>query len=204
MGIIGEKMKKRVVIIFLFLIIIFIFSYIFSLENNENSYNRAPNMDTDKIVYNSADLIINPWNMEAYIGYSDYVFIGEVVEYLGNYDPINDIPRSSYQILVKENLKGELINNVIVDRYGGYNHNGELEILDCDIEMPFPTIGKQYIFIADARDDGSLLLAPARGNVEYSDNIENKTLREKYISYIANEIVYERPRSISKYDKKAK
>ncbi len=189
-------MKKRLLIIGLILVLLLGYFYII---NNNRTFKIIPNLDNDTVVYDSTDLVINPVEMEAYIGFADYVFIGEVTEYVDNYIPNDDIPLSIYRVSVKENLKGTLLNSVEVVREGGYNQKGELEIYISDRNMPFPEIGKKYIFIGVGKEDGSLHLAPVKGNVEYTED-----LRKNYINYIANEIVYERPRSISKYDKSLK
>ncbi len=172
---------------------------IFTIFNGKNQINDSKK--EENIIYAHADLVVNPNDIEKYIGYMDYVFIGEVKEHIGNYIiDNNQIPENKYKILVKENLKGKLVDEIIVTKLGGYTKDGKLMLLDCDTEEDFlPEVGKQYIFMAMGQSNGNLILSSAKGNVKYTED-----LRKNYVNYIANEIVYERPRSISKYDKSLK
>ncbi len=174
--------------------------------------NNINNSTKKKVNYVHLDLAVNPKNMKAYVGLVDYVFVGTITEYIGNFDSnSNYMPFSKYKIEVLQNLKGNLtLNNTVeVKKYGGYDSSGNLVLIDGDTIVDFlPEVGKQYIFMAYGQEDGGLLLAELNGNVEYnnSQSISKKStdsndLISKYEDYISEEIKYERTRYKSNYSK---
>lgn len=148
-----------------------------------------------KIVYNHVTLTIDETNLYEYVGSVDYVFVGQVVDaaYL-----IKDVDqKSTYQIHVVENLKGELVENIEVSKHGGLLKDGTMVLYESDFiqETGLPQVNETYLFMAFGQSDGSLLLSEFYGNVAYDE-----TNYSEYKKYVENEIALDRKRFLSIYD----
>ena len=146
-------------------------------------------------------------DMYVYVGTVDHVFVGTVEEIERNI--ISEKSRkhedgySIYQIHVDENLKGELIEEIVCYKLGGFRKDGTMLLAAAEtpdgqmiIDSGLPETGKQYIFLAYAQKDGSLVLSEIFDNREY-----NEDLRKEYMDYVDNEIPFERERFKSSYAK---
>ena len=148
--------------------------------------------------------VTNPYE---YVGMVDYVFVGTVTdterlvlpdrkkEHKDNY--------STYKIHVDENIKGELVEDIVCSKLGGYKKDGTMLLIAAEapegriiMDNGLPEIGKQYIFMAYGQHDGSLILSEIFDNREY-----NQDILEEYRSYVENEIPYDRERFPSDYQK---
>lgn len=150
-----------------------------------------------KVEYAHISMAIDETDMYIYAGSSDYIFIGTVESVLN--EKVNyDSPYSSYSIKVDENLKGNLKSKIQCDKAGGYMKDGTLLLYESDNlrDSGLPKVGKQYVFMAYAQEDGRLLITELNGNIEYA----GKDMKKSYLDYINNEIENDRQRFISKYD----
>ena len=144
----------------------------------------------------------NPYE---YVGMVDYVFVGTVTdterlvlpdkrkEHQDNY--------STYKIHVDENVKGELVEDIVCSKLGGLNKDGTMLLIAAEapdgsviLDNGLPEIGKQYVFMAYAQPDGRLILSEIFDNREY-----NQDLLYEYREYVENEIPYDRERFPSDY-----
>jgi hypothetical protein len=150
-----------------------------------------------KLMYNHLTLAIDETDLNSYVGFMDYVFIGTVEEVVENVVD-TDFPTTVYQVKVDENLKGNLVDKVEVTKQGGYNNEGTLILnaTDHSKDNGLPQVNNQYIFIAIGQPDGGLLLAEINGNIELTD----ESIKNEFKEYIKNEIKYSRERFTSKYD----
>lgn len=141
----------------------------------------------------------------AYVGMVDYVFVGTVEEIIDGILP-NKIKAyedsfSTYKIHVDQNLKGKLIEEIEVQKMGGYKKDGTMCLITA--EMPdgtmiqdtgLPEEGKQYIFLAYGQPNGELHLSELFDDREYNEELLNE-----YIDYVENEIFNNRERFPSQY-----
>ena len=141
-----------------------------------------------------------------YVGLVDYVFVGTVEEIEKNVIPAKNRKHedsySVYRIHVDRNLKGNLTEEIICNKLGGFKKDGTMLLISA--EMPtgitimdngLPEKEKQYIFLAYGQEDGSLILS------EIFDNREcDEALLAEYMDYVDNEIPYDRRRFPSKYE----
>jgi len=127
----------------------------------------------------------------ASLSYADYVFVGMVEEHLGNIEEEGMSVKSKYKVTVIENIKGRLVEEITLYKWGGYKCDGKLLILGAvDPDKDFlPEVGNKYIFIAFGQEDSSLLVS-VLGNKDYSEKEaelyrkvnDKNTKRERYIS----------------------
>ena len=131
------------------------------------------------------------------IGYSDYVFIGKVIKENNRYINEYGSPRTTYQIAVIENLKGDLQNEIEVIYPGGYDRDGTLILSRGDYitDESLPDIDETYIFVGIGQSSGGILLQTL-----YTDTIYNERNRDKFLHYINNSEEVIRYRSKSKYE----
>ena len=141
-----------------------------------------------------------------YVGIVDYVFAGTVEEIEKNVIPVksrkHEDSYSVYKIHVDRNLKGNLAEEIICSKLGGFKKDGTMLLISA--EMPtgitimdngLPEQGKQYIILAYGQKDGSLTLSEIFDNREYDE-----ALLKEYMDYVDNEIPYDRQRFPSKYE----
>lgn len=138
--------------------------------------------------YAQVCMTIDPMDMYEYVGAEDYVFVGTVEETIKNViseKGESDEEYSVYKIRIDKNLKGELAESVVCVKQGGLRKDGTMLLLSSGEKRDtcLPETGKQYIFMANAQPDGSLLLSEFFDDRPYSGEL----LRE-YLEYCENEI----------------
>ncbi len=140
------------------------------------------------------------------VGMADHVFIGtvekierSVISKKADYEDCFSI----YEIRVVQNLKGELKENIVCSKFGGFSSDGtmllaRLELPDgrTMIDTGLPKEGKTYIFIVYTQPDGSLRLSELFDDRECTDE-----LIMEYKEYVENETPCERERFISDYER---
>lgn len=156
-----------------------------------------------ELEYYHVTMVYDETNLYETAGQVDYIFIGTVDEVLRNVVDYNTSDSmdtySCYSVVVKENLKGTLVENIRCYRHGGYLKDGTLLYPRSDRSEntnDIPQQGKTYLFMAFGQPDGELFLAEFSGDVEYMDDSQ----REVYMDYIAKEIPKEQEGFVSKYD----
>ena len=158
------------------------------------------NGDTE--FYAHVIMVVDEPNLYEYVGVVDYVFVGTVEEIVKNVIPDepngSDADLSVYKIRVDENLKGELTENIECSKHGSFKKDGTMMLIfsDRSEDTGLPESGNQYIFLAYAQPDGSLTLSEFFDNRQYSDD-----LLQEYLDYCNNEILFDRTRFVSNFDK---
>lgn len=151
-------------------------------------------------------MVVDFTNKCEYVGMVDYVFVGTVEEIIDDVLPdkikSNTDGYSSYKIHVDKNMKGNLAEEIICAKLGGFKKDGTMYLVAAEtpngqavFDNGLPELNRQYIFLAYAQPDGSLTLSEIFDNREYSEE-----LFSEYTEYINNQIVYDRERFASKYD----
>ena len=152
--------------------------------------------------YTHVSMVVDETDLYAYVGVVDYVFVGTVEEIVQNVIPDepggSDEDLSVYKIRVDENLKGELVENIECSKHGGLRKDGTMMLVfsDRSNDSGLPEKGSQYIFLAYAQPDGSLMLSEFFDNRPYDDE-----LLQEYLDYCNNEIPFDRTRFVSDFDK---
>lgn len=160
-----------------------------------------------------ADFVYDTEDINESVGIVDYVFLGEVVSEDGTtYEDVvmmedergklveEGTPYTHYSVMVKENIKGELLKeeSIEITKHGGVTQDQKSVTLfeeDC-----LPEIGKQYIFLAYAQADGSLLISGPNSNV-LADSKKGEVVVEEYEEAVENEEVnVDRERFTSDYE----
>jgi len=134
--------------------------------------------------YAQVCMTIDPTNLQEYVDAVDYVFVGTVQETIKNVISEKD-DYSTYRIHVDKNLKGELAESVICAKEGGLRKDGTMLLVASGEKKDtgIPEDGRQYIFMANAQLDGSLLLSTFLDDRPYSAE-----LLQEYLEYCENEI----------------
>ena len=132
------------------------------------------------VYYTSALYCINVNNYEELVGAADYVFLGRVLENMGEtyenesiieFDDGNVVlsdPYTNYSVEVLNNIKGTLGSKVELKKYGGLDQSRECYIIMNDDFLPVE--GATYIFIAYAQDDGSLHVCGENSTIIYNSD----------------------------------
>lgn len=147
-------------------------------------------------------------DFEMLVGYADFVFVGKVNKELGTLmkhgseevetcEPINDpgTPYTNYEVIVEENIKGELITDkpIEIQKAGGYDGEGRLVLFNNDL---LPEEGKEYIFVVYVQQNGDLLASGENTTFLLNDDILAK-IKEGY----RNQKVGDRQRFTTQYSK---
>lgn len=187
------KSKVKKIIIVGAIAIVVLTSGLLYFLNLNNTY--KPN---GKIEYENV-YIKEETNPYYQIGYADYVFVGKVIKENERFMTDFGSPRTTYQITVIDNLKGNLQENIEVIYPGGYNADGTLILSRGDyiVDESLLDINKTYIFVGIGQSRGGILLQSLYTDTPYSE--ENK---EKFMDYINNSEEVTRDRFHSKYEKK--
>lgn len=146
----------------------------------------------------------NPYE---YVGMVDYVFVGTVTEterlVLPDKAKEHQDNYSTYKIHVDENIKGELVEDIVCSKLGGLKKDGTMFLIAAEapdgrmiMDNGLPETGKQYVFMAYGQHDGRLILSEIFDNREYNQN-----LLDEYREYVKNEISHDRERYPSDYQK---
>lgn len=142
-----------------------------------------------------------------YAGMVDYVFVGTVTEVIRDVLPNTaksyEDHYSTYGIHVEQNLKGELAREITASKMGGYKRDGTLCLVSAElptgetiVDSGLPEVGREYVFLAYAQPDGSLILSELLDSRECTDG-----LIAEYADYIENEIPFDRERFVSQYER---
>ncbi len=187
------KSKVKKIIIVGAIAIVVLTSGLLYFLNLNNTY--KPN---GKIEYENV-YIKEETNPYYQIGYADYVFVGKVIKENERFMTDFGSPRTTYQITVIDNLKGNLQEDIEVIYPGGYNSDGTLILSRGDyiVDESLLDINKTYIFVGIGQSRGGILLQSLYTDTPYSE--ENK---EKFMDYINNSEEVTRDRFHSKYEKK--
>lgn len=185
---------KKLTICFICLLLIFVLT---SCSNNITWNGNIENLAIVNMTFDCS----NPYE---YAGIVDYIFVGTVEDIESIIISDNsDQTDSVYKIRVDNNLKGELVENIICSKMGGLKKDGTMLLIVAETpqgeliaDTGLPELGKQYVFSAYAQPDGSLTLSEIFDNREY-----NEALLEEYTDYIDHEIQFERERFVSEYSK---
>lgn len=132
------------------------------------------------------------------IGFADYVFVGKVIKENERFITDFGSPRTTYQITVIDNLKGNLQENIEVIYPGGYNLDGTLILSRGDyiVDESLLDINETYIFVGIGQSKGGILL-----HTLYTDTIYSQENKDKFLDYINNSEEVTRDRFHSKYEK---
>ncbi len=152
-------------------------------------------------------MIVDFTDPREYAGMADYVFVGTVTDTkrLVLPDKIREQEDhySTYRIHVDENIKGELVEEIVCSKMGGLKKDGTMLLIAAEtpdgrmiMDKGLPEIGKQYVFMAYGQPDGRLILSEIFDNRECS-----QAVLDEYRNYVENEIPYERERFPSDYQK---
>lgn len=186
------KSKVKKIIIVGAIAIVVLTSGLLYFLNLNNNY--KPN---GKIEYENV-YIKEETNPYYQIGYADYVFVGKVIKENERFMTDFGSPRTTYQITVIDNLKGNLQEDIEVIYPGGYNSEGTLILSRGDyiVDESLLDINETYIFVGIGQSRGGILLQSLYTDTPYSE--ENK---EKFMDYINNSEEVTRDRFHSKYEK---
>lgn len=158
----------------------------------------------------SATYVYNVADIRESVGMADYVCIGKVLsndgtvyEHVvamekanGGFEKVGD-PYTKYTVQVVENIKGKLQMDqpITLKKDGGIAQDGKsVWLYEDDI---LPQVGKYYVFLAYAQEDGSLLVSGADSNVLVEEGkttkdksaIVNSAESARYEKAVQNEIV---------------
>lgn len=200
-------MKKIYLVVLLVTISISVSIFFIFAHNNKNNKEEQ----LTKVHYISADNALYGASMEELVGFADYVFIGRVDEVVGNYyDEETDLmPYTKYKVTVIENYKGNLVSEIIVDKNGGYDSKGILNLLkDGDKVEDLLEEGKIYLLMVCAQHDNGLLILSFDGAYLLSDNNDmevvtinlNNGQQIDIQNIVENQVEYERKRYTSKFE----
>lgn len=140
--------------------------------------------------------------LENVVGYSDYVFVGIVKNYIGTInDTPSEIPQTIYSVEIIKNIKGNLFGSDInLIKCGGLAEDYKSKIIyEDDI---IPEINQCYIFFVFASNNGEICAGGLNSNIKI-ENAEKYFEDANYIRTIdayENQVVYDRTRYKSKYD----
>ncbi|MEG0074049.1 MAG: hypothetical protein RR922_07005 [Clostridia bacterium] len=159
-------------------------------------------------VHVNADSPFREEDLEGFIGFEDYVFVGTVKEHLGNFNDNAEIgiPYNKFKVTVEKNIKGKLKKNIEVSDIGGTNKLGSEVIIQGSEIGKSLEVGKTYILLGSVIHDESIVIEMPKSKIEllnYSEDAntdEIKNLIKTYEEAYKNERKYERERSKSKYD----
>lgn len=190
--------------------------YCYSSKQDSNATNNKNVATSNLPVYTmKGDFVYDTGNVNESVGIADYVFLGKVIAQKGttyedvittedeNGEPLEQgTPYTGYTVQVEENIKGELQTDdpIELKKHGGITQDSKSVILfddDC-----LPEVGKEYIFLAYAQPDGSLLVSGPNSNVlDKNNTTEADTVVEKYKDATENEVIeVDRERYTSDYE----
>lgn len=150
------------------------------------------------------DYVYDIYNFANIVGDADYVFVGQVKDYIKtNYGYADKTPRTFYSVKVIENIKGELIqdNDIEVIKIGGIDQKARKFII-YDLDL-LPKINQYYIFAVFADAKGQITAVGPTSSILLSDkdNYQNCESYKDIIKAYENPNTFDRERHQSKYDK---
>lgn len=198
-------MRKKIIVVATLIVLAFAGVGVYLFMGGSSSSQADMPDNPAKVEYVHGEFVVDPKNTEELIGFSDHVFVGKVVKWLGNKQPEEgdfSIPYNDYEVEVLENLKGELKDKAIVHKMGGYNEKNVLILTgETDKKDKLPEVGKTYIFIAGADEDGKLLVDNAYSQIEVKEKMTDSGTKkeiQKYKKAVRNQIPYKREQSAFK------
>lgn len=220
-----SRNKSTIVVIILVIAICLIIGRRLYYDNKINLLSSGNttkiDLSTLPVCVMKGDFIYDTDSKEEAVGMADYVFLGEVVSKDGtdyedavmtedeNGDAIElAAPYTNYSVNVLENVKGELQKDstIKLKKHGGITQDKKSIILFDNDSLP--EIGEQYLFLAYAQPDGSLLVSGPNSNVldkdvrGYSNSEADNNIITEYREAFENEVIaVDRKRFVSKYEK---
>lgn len=211
-------MKNKILTVILVLGVVAGISGMLYIQNgkNRNIKNTAADVSDLPVYAMKADFVYDTENINESVGIVDYVFLGEVVSKdettYEDVVPMEDekgktveegTPYTHYSVIVKENIKGDLEKEkeIKIVKHGGVAQDKKSVVLfdkDC-----LPEVGKQYIFLAYAQSDGSLLISGPNSNVLTNAKKQETVVNEYEKAVKYEKVNVDRERYISDYDEKA-
>lgn len=127
------------------------------------------------------------------VGFSDYVFIGEVVKELGQENW--HLPVSKFTVKVNEQIKGEIAEEqIVVYQYGGYDEEDkEHKTIILFENNPLLQVNKTYVFSAKKQEDGKILLVPVNGHAMVDEANDIDKLRSEFKEAFKNQTIIKDP-----------
>lgn len=144
------------------------------------------------------------------VGFSDYVFVGEIIENVGTEyrhyakdDNGNIIdgtgsPYTEFRVKIIDNVKGELVgyDEITVYQAGGLSENKEFNLVYEGDELMQE--GNTYIIETSVQPDGTLLASGAKNNTKINVNsrsgLDENQQYQAYLIDADNAVEYERER----------
>jgi len=202
--------------IIIFTMILSVVLLVFFLGNTDlTSLNKNLNNDIHyQTEYVSGVFSVDYDDINQIVVDADYIFVGVINEYIGtSNNPEDGLPRSSYNVSIISNLKGNLAEKVIVYKHGGYDYfNKQIVLFQANERLDsIPTVNNKYIFISYTLFDGEMILMPIVGNTKYDKvlDLEYQKAIKRNKNIVAVEDLQDwdtknkpqsRERFISKYD----
>ncbi len=193
--------KKKSIILVITAVVLL--SGLFFLNNSINK--NSENITKIQTKYVSLSSVIDSSDINKIVGFYDYVFVGEVTEHIGNFEPLKDseemqIPYNKFKVKVLENIKGELVEETEIKKIGGYmtEEDGKTSLILLDKQDYLPQVGETYVFIGSGQEDGGILIECSYGQKLLSEQNEKQVNEFKKAK--DNEVIYERRRYKSKYE----
>ncbi len=219
------KKKSQLIISLLF---IFSLSMIVSACSNSEK-NVSSDKGDLKVIQMDGSFAIDVNDPKETVGDADYVFLGRVVQDVNTVykNPVTietsdgakevSTPYTNYKVTVLKNIKGDLITDTSmpIQKAGGINKDGSSVVLYEDDDLP--EVGKSYVFLAYAQDDGSLLVSGPNSSI-YVEGVNQDVTSKKiakntaslnegsldliseYENAYENEIATDRDRSVAAFD----
>lgn len=203
MGLIMSILKKKK--FFLFAMATFSLCIIIFMAKQ---FNKEKNIDSLPTSYVGVTYAIDVNDLSILTGYSDYVFIGQVLEILRT-DNSSYLPRTYYSVNVLDNLKGELPldRSVMIGKDGGLTEKKDKYLVfENDI---MPDENGIYIFVALVGSDGELSVSGKNSTIliestssnhmnGLSNNIDldftDSEVYNEFIDAIENQEIYDKER----------
>lgn len=143
----------------------------------------------------------NTSNDRKLVGFSDNVFVGEVLEQTGsspNTHPpeVNSTgfsPQTQFSVRVLENIKGDLDGTITVSQYGGYDE-GELELVEGDTLLE---PGQRHLFVTryNQYDDWHTIVTPNKADIPINSQEEYDRLVERFQQAYEEQVVVSQNRT---------
>lgn len=217
--------RKKKAVISLSAVFLLVCGIVGGIALYNNMIGDVSKVDVDSLPIKTmkGSFVYDTTNIKEAVGIVDYVFVGNVVSNDGTvYEDIVAMedkngrtkevgtPYTNYTVRVLDNIKGELQTNdqIQVVKQGGIAQDRK-SILVFENDA-LPKAGQNYIFLAYAQPDGSLLISGPDSNIPITSsasrlNAENAASFTEYAAYkeaCENEIVpVERERYTSVYEK---
>ncbi|WP_018665359.1 hypothetical protein [Heyndrickxia acidiproducens] len=214
-----HTIKRYTILTLFFTMILILSTACSSTEKNVSS----DNSELQTITLDGT-FVIDVDNPKETVGDADYVFLANVDEVISTEQKhqetmetehgtkVVSTPYTNFNVTVLKNIKGNLKTDtpIPLQKAGGISADNSSLVLYEDDSLP--EVGKSYVFLAYAQDDGSLLVSGPNSNISVSSI--DKFAKSKNVNYVAEtsdviseyELAYKnqqetsRDRSISDYE----